>query len=307
MNVDILLPVLTTVCGVLIAALPMVITPSGPPQKKKWRHRTPYVALGVATILISCIQQSRALREQRTHERERSAEQLRHEREQADERTELARVEGGLKSLSNVVSKLSCPGAAEIGTVFKQEVERLVYETLRRPISEGKLDGSSSDSLLAMVPKVTNYLRALCMEWNAADLKLRESKYFETEHYPSREKDPALLEQKKREYDNKIELEREDYRSRLRQTLSDADQLRKALLDRLPKDAQTADDNAEAAAFAQTLADVPSMKPADFGCPPSINKAAEYLDGLAERVRLIKGLKGANRRGEPPSQPYGVR
>jgi len=82
----------------------------------------------------------------------------------------------------------------------------------------------------------------------------------------------------------------------LKQALSDADLLRKALLDRLPKDAQTAADNEEAAAFARALTDVPSMMPLpmQFGSPPAISKAADYLDALAKRVALAKSLRGTN-------------
>ena len=154
------------------------------------------------------------------------------------------------------------------------------------------LNGLPSNLLGSMAHSVTSKLRTFFTEWGAVDSQLRGSKYFETEHHPS-ERDPAVLEQKKLDWDNKIKLEREEHRSELQQTLLGADQLRKILLGRLPKDAQTAEDNAEAAAFVQTLNDVPSMEPMSFGCPPAISKAADYLDALAKRVTLasLRGTK----------------
>jgi len=191
------------------------------------------------------------------------------------------------------MSNSKCPDIADIGAVVRREMATQSYERLRKPISEGNLDGLSSDTLVAIVPKVTGHLRASYSEWFAVDSPLLFSKYLETEHHPS-EKNPAVLEQKKREWDHKIELERENYRSQLKQTISDAHRLRKALVDRLPKDAQTAGDNEEATAFAQALTDVRSMMPMQFGCPPAISRAADYLDGLAKRVALLKSLRGTN-------------
>jgi hypothetical protein len=292
-NTDILLTLLSVVWGLLLTLIGIVMA-NYPPNVpwKKWLYHGLFSLLFVAVVITTLIQSSRTQREQ-------SAERARHEREQSTERaqhaSEQGRLEGKLSFISDVMSKSSCPGIAEIGAVVKQEVATQIYERLRKPISEGNLDGLSSDILVAMVPKVTGHLRTSFREWSAIDSPLLFSKYLETEHRAS-EKDPAVLEQKKKEWDHKIELEREDYRSNLKQALSDADLLRKALLDRLPKDAQTAADNEEAAAFARALTDVPSMMPLpmQFGSPPAISKAADYLDALAKRVALAKSLRGTN-------------
>jgi flagellar biosynthesis/type III secretory pathway M-ring protein FliF/YscJ len=114
---------LSTLVGVLLGlfitalGFEMVHSPPDVPWKK-WLYRGLFVLLCFGVIANTVIQSLRT-------ERERSDERLQRQREQANERTrretEQARVEGGLKSISNLVSKLSCPGAAEIGTVFKQE------------------------------------------------------------------------------------------------------------------------------------------------------------------------------------------
>jgi hypothetical protein len=164
------------------------------------------------------------------------------------------------------------------------------------------LDGLPSNLLVAMANLVTSKLRTFFTEWWSVDYKLRGSKYFETEHHPS-ERNPAVLEQRKLDWDNKIKLEREEHRSELQQILLGADQLRKILLGRLPKDAQTSEDIAEAAVFAQALSDATSISPTEFGCPPGIIKVADYLDALANR---ILGSKGANQEGQGPSPVHGI-
>ncbi len=148
-----------------------------------------------------------------------------------------------------------------------------------------------------MVPDVTKSLRGFRSRWwvEAHELELGRNNDSQREQWNKTNPDiqnPHFGATKAQEEWKDIERATDDtYRSQLVHLLSDADALRMALRNKLPKEAQMPEDNAAAASFAQALADGSAVQSGLNCCPDSIKKAADYLDSLAKRVARIETLK----------------
>jgi hypothetical protein len=123
-----------------------------------------------------------------------------------------------------------------------------------------------------------------------------ELKSWSDHDFEERNKNPSLISKftvPKTQQEWKEEQQRPDdyYHAQLVHLLSDADALRVALRNKLPKEAQTVEDDVGAASFTKALVEGSAVQSGLNCCPPSIAKAADYLDSLAKRVSRIETLK----------------
>jgi len=287
MTIDTLLTLLNVVWGLFLTGIgiEMVNNPPGNDAKKKWAYRILFGLLGVAVVVTTLLQSSRTAREQ-------TAERTQHGIEQGN-------LEGKLDLVSDVLKKSSCPSTAEIGAAVQQELAKQRYQKVRSPISQGRLGDLSSELLVSMTPSVTRYMKRFRLSgWYTEDHEM-ELKSYEDYQYdmwnktlPPLPGGPRYSVGKTQSEWQEIRRKTDDtYRAQLVQLLSDANALRQALINKLPKEAQTPEDDDEVALFAKALSDGSAVQSGLACCPPSIEKAADYLDALAQRVSLIKTLK----------------
>ena len=277
MTTDTVLTLLNVVWGLMLTGIgiEMVNSPPGNDPKKKWGYRILFCVLGGAVVATTLLQSSRTATEQ-------TAERKQHDNEQG-------KLEGKLDLMSDVLKKSSCPSTADIGAAVQEGLAKQKYQKARASIIQGKLADLSSDLLVTMASSVTQYLRNFGMEWQSADHQLELASWSDHEHEEWNENPNRIqklaVSKPQREWKEDLRRTNEKYHAQLLQLLSDADALRVALRNKLPKEAQTPEDDAEAVSFAQLAA------VASGGNIPPIENAADYLDSLAKRVSRIKTLK----------------
>lgn len=280
MTVDLVLTLLNVFWGLLLILIgvEMVNNPPGDSAKMKWFYRTSFAVLGTAVILTTALQWSRTAGEQ-------TAERTQHD-------TEQGKLEGKLDLVSDVLKKSSCASAAEVGAAVQEGLAKQRYQKARASIIQGNLVDLSGDLLVTMASSVTQYLREFGREWYSADNQIDLKSYSDYEFEESN-KNPSRISKfsvskTQQEWNEDRRRTNENYHAQLLQLLSDADALRVALRNKLPKEARTPEDDAEAASFAQ-LAAVTSG--GNICCIPPIQNAADYLDSLAKRVSRLKTLQ----------------
>jgi len=160
-------------------------------------------------------------------------------------------------------------------------------------LTTSTLGNLSSDILVKTVGPVTGYLRDFQLNgWYGADhnIELFSAADYEKEQWRKENPiwNPSRTQEEWKDEQRKID---DSYRSQLMQLLSDADALRVALKNKLPKEAQTPEDDAQGAAFARAKADAAVVRSGLECCPASIRNASDYLDALAKRVSRIKTLQ----------------
>jgi hypothetical protein len=172
----------------------------------------------------------------------------------------------------------------------KRNTETPAFVAAQRKLANGPLSNVSSDILIQMVPKVTDYLQDFRSGWYAEDYNLEQFSWSDREkEMPKRPFDkPMKTQEEWKEQERKTD---DTYRAQLVQLLSDAEALREALENKLPQEAETPEDSAEVAAFAQARSDGSTVSSGLECCPASIKNAADYLNSLAKRVSLIRTLR----------------
>jgi len=287
---DTLLTLLNVGCGVLLTAISILMgqhPPAGDDRKKGRGYWVLFFVLGVTVIVTTVLQSSRTASE-------KTADQKQHGIDEG-------KLEGKLDLMSGVLKKSNCASTADIGTVVQQELAKVRYERARTSIGEGNLASLSSDRLVNLVPGVTQYMRNFREGWYGESYKWelykkqdleyetwnKEFKEKEKEHTTTRW--PVLRTQQ--EWAEEEQRTNASYHTQLAQLLSDAETLRGILRSKLPKDAQTPDDDAAVALFAKAMAEGSAVPSGLNCCPASIDKAADYLDSLATRVSRIKTLQ----------------
>lgn len=267
--VVIFLPLLLSVVGVLVSI-------DMPKKQHKWWWRTGLVILGLSATYATYAQQRRV--------------NTQHDTEQGS-------LEGQLKLMSAVMQESSCPSTAEIGAAVQQELAKRGSQRASITIAGGKLARLSSESLVKMAGYVASSLQNFEINsgWYGEIHEIELKSWADHEREEWKRPDLGQPSKTQKEWDEDARKVNDAHRAQLMQLLSDAEELRKALLNKMPQEAKTPEDNKEAPAmFAKALTDATAISYVGRCCSGPIAGVGIYLGSLANRVARIKTLKSAN-------------